>query len=272
MGRGLGVSLLMFLCSIPALTQPNVTAWQILNEGLTDKNPDRRQQAVAAIGSIGLAPAAVKLVEKGLRDDDTTVRQTAAAVLGQIKSTGSIPNLKAALDDPSGEVAFTSARALWDIGDRSGEQVLQDVLTGQQKSSGGVMEGAVKSAKKTLRSPKAMAMMGAKEASGALLGPFSLGITAAEDFLKDSGSAGRALSANMLSQRCDPRNLQLLEWTLQNDKNHAVKAAAAKALGNCGNKDEVPRLEQYLSDSHHALRFMAAASIVRLEGVPDKGL
>ncbi len=56
------------------------------------------------------------MVEHGLRDDDSLVRQTAAAELGQMKCVASIPALKAALDDPSGEVVFSAAKALWDWG------------------------------------------------------------------------------------------------------------------------------------------------------------
>lgn len=248
----------------PLLAQPDVTAWEVLKIGLNDKYPERRRQAVTAIGSIGLNPEAVKQVEHGLRDDDPTVRQTAAAVLGQNKSTQSIPALKAALDDPSGEVAFTAARALWDMGDHSGEPVLQDVMTGQQKSSVGALDSAVRGAKETMHSPKALAKLGFKEASGALLGPFSIGIYAAEEFSKDSGALGRALAASLLAQVCDERTLQLLQFELKEDRNNTVKAAVAKALGRCGTKDDIPRLEAYLSSSNLALKLMSAAAIVRL--------
>jgi HEAT repeat protein len=257
--------LFLLLPALPALAQPDVTAWDILQHGLNDpKNFDRRRQAVTAIGSIGLVPQAIKLVEHGLRDDDSTVRQTAAAELGQMKSTASIPALKAALDDPSGEVAFTAAKALWDMGDHSGELVLQDVLTGQQKSSEGVVNGAIRDAKRKMRDPKALANIGVKEASGALLGPFSIGVTAVEDFMKDGGAPGRMLSATLLAQQCDQRNLQLLEWTIRNDKNAAVRAAVAKALGTCGNPGDIVALEQFLSDSHDSLRFMSAAAVIKL--------
>lgn len=262
----LHLCLLALTGCLTALAQPHVTAWEVLNAGLTDKSPDRRQQAVTAIGSIGLDPDAIKGVERGLRDDDPTVRQTAAAQLGQMKSVASIPALKAALDDPSGEVAFTAARVLWQLGNHNGEQTLQDVLTRQLKSSDGALDGAMRDAKKKLHSPKALAIMGAKEASGALLGPFSIGITAVQEFAKDSGATGRALAATMLAQSCDARNKQLLEWSLKEEKSNVVRAAIAKSLGACGDKDEIPRLEQYLSNGHDAVRFMSAAAIIRLTG------
>jgi HEAT repeat protein len=43
-----------------------------------------------------------------------------------------------------------------------------------------------------------------------------------------------------------------------------VRAAAARGLGQCGNKESIPKLEQYLADSNEALKYMAAAAIVRL--------
>src|SRR5947209_14860496 len=168
-----------------AFTQPNVTAWEILNQGINDKNPERRKQAIAAVGSIGLTPQAINLVESALlNDDDTIVRQTAAATLGQMKSKQSIPALQKALDDRSGEVAFQAAKSLWELGDRTCRDTLQEVLTGQRKDATGLKEGAIRDAKAKLHSPRALARMGIKEASGALLGPFSLGVNAAEEMMK----------------------------------------------------------------------------------------
>jgi HEAT repeat protein len=69
---------------------------------------------------------------------------------------------------------------------------------------------------------------------------------------------------SLLAQQCDSVTLQLIEKACTGDKNWAVNAAAAKALGKCANPDAIPTLEQNLSDSHPAVKFMAAASIVRL--------
>jgi len=246
------------------LAQPDKTAWDVLKQGLDDKNPDRRRQAITAMASIGLAPDAVARIEQALQDKEPLVRQTAAAELGQMKSKQSLPALKSALDDVSGEVAFAAAKALWEMGDRSGRDLIEDVLTGQQKASEGVVSGAMRDAKRKIRDPKALAMMGFKEASGALLGPFNIGILAAEQAFKDSSAGGRALAVTLLVTECDAETLRLLERTSSEDKNWIVKAAAAKALGQCGNQDTIPKLELDLTDSHDAVKFMAAASIVKL--------
>ena len=96
------------------LAQPEKTAWEVLKPGLADSNPLNRRQAVTATGSIGLDPEAVRRVEAALHDNDSLIRATAAAELGEMKSRESIPALKAALDDPAGEVGFAAAKALWE--------------------------------------------------------------------------------------------------------------------------------------------------------------
>ncbi|MDQ6758297.1 MAG: HEAT repeat domain-containing protein [Acidobacteriota bacterium] len=258
---------LALLCEAGLLrSQPNVTAWEILQQGVSDKNPERRKQAIAAISSIGLAQPAIRLVESALlNDDDVVVRQTAAASLGQMRAKESIPALRKALEDGSGEVVFQAAKSLWELGDRaSPKQPLEEVLSGHRKDVSGIREGAMRDAKAKLHSPRALAKIGIREASGALLGPFALGVSAATEMMKDTGAAGRASAATLLAQECDEQTLQLLEQCLKEDKNAAVKAAAARGMGVCGTKDSIPLLERRLSDSHDALKFMAAAAIVKL--------
>jgi HEAT repeat protein len=254
----------MLLAAVAVLAQSEKTAWEVLKTGLNDKNPDKRRQAVTAIGSIGLETDVIQLVEGALRDPDSLVRQTAAAELGQMKAKQSIPSLKTAMDDAAGEVAFAAAKALWDMGDRSGRDLLEDVITGQQATSEGALKGAVRDAKRKMHDPKALAVMGFKEASGVLLGPFNIGLIAAEQVLKEGASAGRALAATLLAQDCDAESVRLLEWSATTDKNWAVKAASAKALGQCGNQDAIPTLEQNLANSNPAVSSMSAGAIIKL--------
>src|ERR1700689_5561326 len=126
--------------------QPEKSAWDVLKPGMVDTNPLTRRQAVTATGSIGLNPEAVRLVE---------------AVL------------KAALDDPAGEVGYAAAKSLWDMGDKTGRGFLEDVVAGQQNATDGGVKGALHRANRLRYDPKAMAVLSAKEASGALLGPFN---------------------------------------------------------------------------------------------------
>jgi HEAT repeat protein len=259
---------IVLLAATGLLAQPEKTAWEVLKTGLSDKNPDKRRQAVTSTGSIGLDPEAIRLVEEALRDPDSLVRQTAAAELGQMKAREAIPALKTALDDAAGEVAFSAAKALWDMGDKSGIGLIEDVLTGQQRSSATGLQGAMRDVKRKMHDPKALTVMGLKEASGVLLGPFNIGIIAAEQVFKDGATAGRVLASTLLAQDCDAESLRLLEWSCTNDKNWAVRAASAKALGQCRNSDAVPTLERNLADSNIAVQSMSAGAIIKLSLKP----
>src|SRR6266404_3382487 len=114
-------TLISLLCA-PLLAQPGATAWNILMEGMHADRPEHRRQAVTAIASVGLTPDVVHALEDALHNDkDADVRQTAAAELGLLKSRESIPALQDALDDPSEEVQFTAAKALWEMEDHTGD-------------------------------------------------------------------------------------------------------------------------------------------------------
>lgn len=255
--------LVLGLSVAPLLAQPNVAAWEVLKKGLADNNPDRRKQAVLAVGSIGAAPEVIEIMNLALRDKDVMIRQTAAAEIGDAKIRQCLPNLRAALDD-TGEVAYTAAKAMWDMGDRGGRQIFQEVVTHELKDTTGFFEGAIRDAKAKIRNPKTLAGMGAMEATGALLGPYAMGITLARDMMKDTGAPTRAISFTTLAQDCDARGAQLMEWALTAEHNNFVKAAAAKALGKCGNLSSVDKLMRLLAADNEAVRYMAAASVVRL--------
>jgi HEAT repeat protein len=250
------------------LAQPERTAWEELKTGLADTNPINRRQAVTATGSIGLDPEAVRLVEAALKDKDPLIRATAAAELGEMKSRESFPALKAALDDNVGEVGFAAAKALWDMGDKTGRGFIEDVVAGQQPATDGGVKGAMRRANRLRYDPKAMTVLGLKEASGALLGPFNIGVIATEQVFKNGAVAARMEALNLLAQECDAQTFKLLETASTDDKTWAEKAAAAKALGRCGNPDAIPKLELNLSNSNAAVRYMSAAAIIRLSEAP----
>jgi hypothetical protein len=250
------------------LAQPEQTAWNVLKPGLVDTNPLTRRQAVTATGSIGLDPEAIRLVEAALKDHDSLIRATAAAELGEMKSRQSFPALKAALDDSSGEVGYAAAKALWDMGDKTGRGFLEDVVAGQQNATDGGVKGALHRANRLRYDPKAMAVLGAKSASGALLGPFNIGVLAAEQVFKNGAVAVRMQALNLLAEECDAQTFKLLEAAATDDKTWAEKATAAKALGRCGKPDAIPKLEENLADSNVSVRFMSAAAIIRLSVEP----
>jgi hypothetical protein len=245
-------------------TPAEMSAWDALKQGLAEGDATHRKTAVAAIGTIGNNPEAVQLVIGALRDKDVGVRQTAANTLGQMGSPEAIPALKAALDDKP-EVSFTAAKALWALGDPSGGEIFQEVLEGERKDAPGKIHTAIK---KKL-APGELGMTLAENAGDIVLGPASIGIVAiheaVQDLKGDTGAPGRAEAAGILAKDPDPYALTLLEWAL-GDSNWAVRLAVAKGLGERGNQDTIPKLSALLNDNRHAVRYMAAASMIRLSG------
>jgi hypothetical protein len=250
----------------PAVSNPySRVAWISLNQGVADNDTNHRKEAIEAAGTVGSVREAVKLVAKGLEDKEVLNRQTAAATLGQMGSQDAIPYLKNALEDKP-EVAFTAAKALWNLGDTTGRTIFQEVLEGERPNGPTKMQKAMKDAKKRLK-PDQLALMGVSEAAG-VLGPAGIAVQAVKEALKEvkgasSGIPGRALAADVLGKDSDPYALTLLEWAL-GDNNWAVRVAVCKALGERGNDGTIAKLQPLLNDDHHAVRYMAAASMVKL--------
>jgi HEAT repeat protein len=237
-------------------------AWKCLNDGLAEKNYNRRAQAIAALGTIGLRRDAVSLIEGGLNDKDSPVRQAAADVLGTMKSRGSIPKLRAALDDNSAVVSFAAAQALWTMGDRSGQDLFLEVLVGDRKISTGLVRGGLQQLHEALHDPKALAELGSEQAAGALLGPAGFGVTAAIELAKDKAAPARAISARLLADDTSDDAREVLREALQ-DKSWIVRAAAAQALGVHGSLNDVTTLAPLLDDQQKEVRYRAAAAIIR---------
>ncbi len=72
-------------------------------------------------------------------------------------------------------MGYAAAKALWDMGEKTGRGFIEDVVAGQQKATDGGVKCAMHRANRLRYDPKAMTVLGAKEASGALLGPFNIG-------------------------------------------------------------------------------------------------
>ncbi len=260
--RSGGVLSLIFLVSVRLFaTNLSTRAWEILSAGMADQNPAKRAQAVTAVGTIGLTRRAISAVESALTDKDPLVRQTAAAVLADMKSYRSIGKLKRALSDDTPEVKFTVAKALWELEDRSGRDILMNVLAGEASNKS--VKSEMRDAKRQIHSPAAVAKMGTLETARALLGPFSMGVGFAEDLMKDRGAPARALAAKLLGNDSDPESLSELEQALY-DKNPGVRAVAVRAFAQRSTRKAVPKLEPLLADRSDAPRYMAAAAIVKL--------
>jgi HEAT repeat protein len=236
-------------------------AWQILTEGAAEGSGYKRSEAISALGTIRSAEAD-KFVVAGLADKDVMVRLAAVSALAERKSRADIPMLKKALNDDSGEVSFTAAKALWEMGDRSGRDILEEVLFGEQKKPGFIKK-QIQGAKATAHDRKGLYWMGAKEGAGFLFGPLGTGLGLMQEAMKDNAAQARILSATLLAQEKGPEAAGLLGEALV-DKNPLVRAVAAKLLGGFNGPSVHTKLEPLLEDKNDTVRYMAAASIVRI--------
>ncbi len=248
--------------SVPT-ARPAGSSWEILKTGLAHGDPSHRKQAVAAVASIGSTPEVVRLIEIRLDDSEAGVRQIAAEKLGEIDAKSAIPQLKKSLNDKDPAVGFAAAQSLWQLSSNDGEDFLLAVWDGRQAAHYGFVESEIRQAEKTLDNPEALAMLGGEQAAGFFLGPFSYGITIAQMLMKDRSLSSQLVAVALLSERPSPRIQNAMEDQLTND-NWVIRAAAARALGRT-NRDAIPKLEPLLNDSTAAVRYSAAASIIRLE-------
>jgi HEAT repeat protein len=230
---------------------------------VSNKNADHRTQAVYALGTLGVQPESVPLIDARLQDTNSFVRQAAAKTLGDMQARESVPKLHAALDDKSAAVSFTAAQALWRMGDESGTSILAQVLAGDRGVSPGLIHSEWHDMREQLHSPTSIVEFGAVQAAGAFLGPAGFGVAALEELAKDKTSGVRAISAGMLGDGTDPGDRVLLGEALK-DKSWLVRAAAAQALGHAGDQSDIEKLMPMMDDNHPAVRYKAAAAIVRL--------
>ena len=255
-------------CSASASSPGNpaearTAAWTCLREGLSDKDADRRVQAIYALGTLGIQSDIVPMIQARLQDKDSLVRQAAAKTLGDLQASQSIPNLQTALDDKSAAVSFTAAQALWHMGDQSGTSILAQVLAGERGVSPGLIHTEWHDMHEQLHNPTSLAEFSAVQAAGAFLGPAGFGLAAVEELARDKTAGARAASATMLGSGTDSGDRKILEQAL-NDKSWLVRAAAAEALGQAGDQSDIDKLLPMMDKGRPAVRYKAAAAIVRL--------
>jgi HEAT repeat protein len=245
-------------------------SWDLLETGSKSENLRKRTDVIAALSSMEGDGKAIRLLEIALDDKHAAVRRIAASSLGTMNAREAIPYLQRSTNDRDAGVSFAAAEALWKMGDRSGATIFYAVLLGNRHVAKGFVSSQINTAWNEVHNPAALADIGVGEASGALLGPFAEGVTIARELAKDRGAPAEALSATILGEHPNPDAEKILVDTLQ-DRNLAVRAAVAKALGGFDDPALIPHLAPLLGEKGtpilrpaDALRFMAAAAIIRI--------
>jgi HEAT repeat protein len=234
----------------------------LTNAANDPKHPDTRIQALAALGTLGINSRAESLIVAAMKDPDVDVRTAAVLAAGQTKNRNLTTNLRTMLDDKEPQVAFASALTLWKMNDRSGEDILIAVVDGDRKATAGLRDSTMHTMNKDLHSPATLARIGALQAGSMLLGPFGIGITAYEYMRKNGGESARVTAIEQISQeKTNPIRTNLI--AALNDKDPAVRAAAAKALGKDYHDSAVSdALLPVFDDPKRPVRLTAAAAYI----------
>jgi HEAT repeat protein len=242
-------------------------AKSFLDDGLKDKNPDIRMQAVQALGLVGPRDPYISQLESMLSDKDVEVRLATIASLVDLKNKGTVGSLQRALDDEAPEVSFGAAKALWSLNEPSGRAALVSVLSGETKTSSGFITKQKRDALRMIHTPKTMFFFALKQGIGFAPVPgLGAGVSSLQGILSDPSISGRAATALLLSTDKDPEVLTALKDALA-DKDASVRAAAAHAIALRNDPILQANLIPLFDDSKSAVRFRAAAGYLRLEWI-----
>ena len=231
---------------------------QLLVEVLKDKNRTVRQNAATALVQIG--ESAISALSTQLNAQVPNARLNAIRILGDIAET--LPNtapmepvvnmLIERLQDSVGAVRLAAINTLVKCGPLAVDALIAQmdapntvVRSAATKALGQMGDVAKKSLINTLSNPKSIVRQNAAAALGQLLpneGDFYQ-VTRYINDLRDTDDAVRANAARMLGQLGDIRALEQLVAAL-GDTDYRVRLQAAKALGQLNDKRAMPALEK----------------------------
>jgi HEAT repeat protein len=239
-------------------------AWSMLaSSAAPDKSQNDRIQALAALGTMGADPRAEHIIGDAIVGKDMDVRTAAILAADKSKNPQLITKLRAALDDPDPQVAYAAATTLWKMHDSSGEDLLLAVVAGDTHDKLGMIKAEKHKAAKEMHSPGALARIGIIQGSGFFLGPFGFGVKAIDYIHKNGGDPGRAAAVDMLAEEHTETVHEALIYALT-DKDFAVRAAAAKGLGDWPGNATAEKLRLLFDDDKLAVRLTAAAAYIRV--------
>jgi HEAT repeat protein len=244
-------------------------AWETLTTALEDtKHPDVRIQALAALGTLGNNARAENLITGAMKDPDFDVRTASILAAGQTKDRNLTTPIRNMLDDNEPQVAFTAATTLWKMNDHSGEDILVAVVNGERKATARLKDSTRHTIGKDLHSPSTLARIGALQGASMLLGPFGFGVTAYEYMRKNGVDTSRATAIEQISEeKTNPIRSTLI--AALEDKDPAVRAAAAKALGKSYHDKEISdALLPVFDDPKRPVRLTAAAAYINATTSP----
>ena len=248
-----------------AETPPVDTAWSVLKDGVESTSSDRRAKAVHALGLLQKNQKAQDMAEKALTDESSDVRFEAANALGQMRAFSARVKLEKALNDKEVKVVVAAANALYLLKSPAAYQVYYALLTGERKSSDGLLQSQLN----MLRDRKAMEKLAFETGIGFV--PFGgMSYEAWKTITQDDTSSVRAAAAEKLASDPDPKSAKALAESCF-DKKWQVRAAVVDAIAKRGDPALLSSVIPLLTDGNDTVRYDAAATILRLSANPRRG-
>jgi HEAT repeat protein len=190
-------------------------------------------------------------LRSGMDDKDAQHRKTAIAAIGTIgDDSEAVKLVERGLRDKDSEVRQTAAATLGAMGAHDAIPNLQAALDDNPEVSFTAAKALWDLGDSSSRNIVQAVMLGKLKDKPPKL-------------VNAQQTPDRADAVAILAKDPDPSSLGLLERAL-GDKNWAMRLAVAKALGERGNEQTLAKLSPLLTDEHPAVRYMAAASMVKL--------
>jgi HEAT repeat protein len=256
------------LCATSMLAQnPQQLSWNILQDGLNNKNSQQRVSAVSVLGLITSDPRGVEMAEQALKDQNPDVREAAATALGTQKSQRSIPALQLALKDSSPAVIMAAAKSLVAMNNEDGYDIYYAVATGNMKSGQGLVGSQESKLNQLLHNPKDMAETAFEQGIGFV--PFGGISYGAFKVIHDNGQNAivvKATAIKMLAKDRDPRSGKALIAATSDDQ-WVIRSAAYDALARWGDRSLLPQMAMGLTDQNEVVKLTAAAAIAQLSAL-----
>lgn len=266
-------SLVIFTVVCPSLSaiaqtvSPDQLAWNILQQGVTNKESQQRVSAVSVLALITANPRAATMAEQALQDQDPDVRAAAATALGTMKAKSAIPALIKTLSDNDPKVIMSAAQSLVQLGNEDGYDTYYAVATGQQKSGQKLIPAEEQKLNTLLHNPKDLAETAFEQGIGFV--PFGgIGFGAFKAFHDQGASATvvKATALKMLAKDPDPRSGKALV-AATTDQEWVIRAAAYDAIARRGEKSLLPDITNGLTDQQDNVKLTAAAAVAQLSSL-----
>jgi HEAT repeat protein len=255
----LRVLLMLAASGAPPSATSMDTCWAILDEAAADKSADKRAEAAHALGLLQKNKKAEEMLDKALLDSNFHVKVAAAKALGQMGAASARPKLRQALNDTEVEVVIAAANSLYLLKDPAAYEVYYALLTGQRKSSGGLVHSQLQ----ILKDRRSMEKLAFETGIGFV--PFGgVGYEAWKRVTKDDTSPVRGAAAEKLAKDPDPKSGRALAESCS-DKKWKVRIAAVDAIAARGDPALLDALMPLLEDGNDSVRYDAAGAILRLK-------